>query len=104
MMNRERGQGLVEYALILVLVAIVVIVGIVLVGKLINPPQKPAIDAPLLEIVRWCESNARDSETSITSAYNPTTKKIETKPTSRSVDSPEKFITCMQSYEYRVTR
>ena len=34
---REEGQGLVEYALILVMVAIVVIVGLAMFGKSIRP-------------------------------------------------------------------
>ena len=35
-MNREEGQGMVEYALILVLIAVVVIVILQIVGKQVN--------------------------------------------------------------------
>jgi len=34
--NREEGQGMVEYALILVLIAVVVIVILTVVGKQVN--------------------------------------------------------------------
>ena len=36
LVNREEGQGLVEYALILVLVAVVVIVTLQLIGTEVN--------------------------------------------------------------------
>lgn len=87
----ERGQGLVEYALILILFAVVVVVCIALIsGGKATPP--PAMDAPLMDIVHYCDEQARESR------YNAATK------SSKVTYNPDKFVTCMQQYEYRVTR
>lgn len=103
----ESGQGLIEYALTLVLIAVVVIVVIALIGNgVFNKvaPHPPAMNAPLLEIVRWCESNARESYTVPTRTYNAQTKKWEDKLETRWRDAPDKFLSCMQTYEYTVKR
>lgn len=67
-------------------------------------PQPPAINAPLLEIVRWCESHARESYTVSEPRYNAQTKKVTIETVTRWKDSPEMFIDCMQRYEYQVKR
>ena len=105
MKRRQSGQGLVEYALIIVLVAVVaVVIAAVFVPKLFNPPAPPVMDAPLLDIVRWCEGQARDSYTVTVPTYNAVTKQTTVTTQARTRDNPDKFITCMQKYEYRVTR
>jgi hypothetical protein len=61
-----------------------------------NPPQPPAMNAPLLEIVRYCEPLSRDRHTHFSAA----TKTNQVTYT----DNPEKFLSCMQDYEYKVER
>lgn len=112
MITNEEGQGLVEYALILALVAVVVIVMGVLLGPTIGnifkstPAQPPAMNAPLLDIVRWCEPLARDSYTTPSTSFTKVGKVMVpmTTQVTHYKDAPDKFIACMQSYEYSVKR
>jgi hypothetical protein len=90
MSKREAGQGLVEYTLILVLTAVVVIVIIALIQSALIKSNPPAMDAALHDIVQYCDSQ---------SAYRRTVGKV----TTTHYDT-DKFIVCMQQYEYRVTR
>lgn len=62
-MNKsQRGQGLVEYTLILVLVAVIVLVVITLVGQATTPARPAAFDGDTLTVVKSCaESNSRAS-------------------------------------------
>jgi hypothetical protein len=106
----EAGQGIVEYALILVLVAVVlVVIGAILVKPAPPaplPPTPPAFSAPLLEVVRWCEGGARDTytttSTSLVAVGNALVPAVQTQTHLK--DSPEKFLLCMRLYEYQVTR
>lgn len=105
----EEGQGFVEYALILGLVAVVVLV----IGALVFspktpyvPPQPPAVNAPLLEIVRWCETHARERKTRAVTSPMMVGKimTVQTRTQVYHVDAPDKFLACMQGYEYQVER
>lgn len=59
-----------------------------------SPSHPPAMNAPLLHIVRYCEPLARDKHTS----FNGKTTSVSY------TDNPEKFIACMQDYEYQIKR
>lgn len=67
-------------------------------------PQTPTINAPLLEIVRWCESHAREGYQVIDMTCNAQKDKWEDKMVTRWKDSPTMFLACMQQYEYQVKR
>jgi hypothetical protein len=106
-MKGWKGQGMIEYAMILVLVAIVVIVCVALIApvfKKTEPPTPPAMNAPLLDIVRWCEPRARDAYHVKEWQYSALKKRSEEVTVTRYKDSPEKFTACMNGYEWTVTR
>jgi pilus assembly protein Flp/PilA len=99
-MKGWKGQGLIEYAMILGLLAVVIIAILVLlgptIGNLFSPPVPPRMGDPLLQIVRYCEPLARDAH----SRYDITLKQTITTYT----DNPTLFVDCMQRYEWQVTR
>jgi pilus assembly protein Flp/PilA len=99
-MKGWKGQGVIEYAMILGLLAVVIIAILVLlgptIGNLFSPPVPPRMGAPLLQIVRYCEPLARDAH----SRYDITLKQTITTYT----DNPTLFVDCMQRYEWQVTR
>jgi hypothetical protein len=71
-----------------------------------TPPTPPAMNAPILEVVRWCETHARESKTKIVMVPVMIGKiaTLQSRPQVSYVDSPDKFISCMQGYEYQVKR
>lgn len=60
----------------------------------VQEPQPPAMNAPLLEIVRWREPQARDEHQQFNGKTYTTTY----------TDNANKFVACMRGYEYEVTR
>jgi hypothetical protein len=97
----ESGQGLVEYALITVLVGVVIVVCLAVLRPA-QPALPPAINAPLLEVTRWCESQAYDTYTTQSFVMIGEMMTLTTQTHRR--DNPDKFIACMKSYEYEVGR
>jgi hypothetical protein len=105
-MTGWKGQGIVEYALVIVLVAIVVIVTVTLIAPIFKKTEPPVMNAPLLEIVRYCEPLARDAHTSTSLVSSNIGNQTVITPQTRTTytDSADKFIDCMQRYEWQVTR
>lgn len=95
-----------EWSLVLVLIGVVVVVCVALFGGSPAQPQPPVMNAPLLDIVRYCESNARETYT--TTSMSPSkignTLVMVPQTITHIKDAPEKFVACMQTYEYTVKR
>lgn len=70
------------------------------------PPSPPALDAPLLDIVRWCETHARDTKSRTT--YVPVTigkmSTMQARVSYYTVDAPDKYLGCMLEYDIIVKR
>lgn len=87
MKRMQSGQGMVEYALVLVLVLLCVAILLALIA---GGAGKPAIDGSVNEIVDYCGRQAVStfhSEYMTSTSFNRVT-----------------FMKCLQEYEYQVTR
>lgn len=102
----------VQVAIVCAVIAGVLAIGIFIVVLIFNaiihnkPVQPPAMNAPLLEIVRYCEPLARDT-TSKTTVMPVLVGKVITvvpRTMTETRDNADKFIACMQGYEYTVER
>jgi hypothetical protein len=89
--------------------AVLVLILVVMVNAVAQPAppaQPPAMNAPLLEIVRYCEPLARERKTRTVVMPIMVGKIITMQPRTQVdyIDAPDQFITCMQGYEYSVKR